>query len=78
MVAFVAVSSTGNNTVIGFVDVGCLRLSQSFGTREHSMKGCQIEMTEPRLPHFGDVQDMTELYCRNVRPQKVIEEGCTS
>lgn len=74
----VAVSLTGSNTEMEFVDVGCLRLTQSFGTQEHSMKECQTETRGPLLQHFGGVQGMTELYYRNVQLQMVTGEGCTS
>lgn len=73
-----AVSLTESNTEIGFVDVGCLRLTQSFGTQEHSMEECQIETRGPLLPRFGDVQDMTELQYRNVQLWMATEEDCTS
>lgn len=73
----VVVSLTESNTEIEF-DVGCLRLTQSFGTREHSMEECQTEKRGPLLPHFGDEQGMTELYYRHVQLQMVTGEGCTS
>lgn len=74
----VAVSLTESNTEIGCVDVGCLRLTQSFGTQEHSMEECQTETRGPLLPHFGDVKGMTELYYRNVQLWMVTGKGCTS
>lgn len=77
-VAIVGVSLTESNTEIGFVDVGCLRLTQSFETQEHSMEECQTETRGPLLPHFGDVQGMTELHYKNVRLRMVTEEDCTS
>jgi len=65
-VAIAAVSLTESNTETGFVDVGCLRLTQSFGTQEHSIEECQTGTRGPLLPHFGDVQGMTELHYRTV------------